>query len=346
MYDKPQLFRLTLSNPGTGPAENVMIELVPPGGDEESATTHAFGDLAAGDSKSIDIELTPREAGKLSMKAAATAEGGLKSDVTKEIFCRKAELEVDWKGPASKYAGTPATYFFRVRNPGTAPAEAVAVTVALPEGVEFTGGSEGQQFNADRREVTWRVGTLNPGDDNYMEMKCVVNAAGVNQFKITAASASGDVSNSSIAETAVEAIADLKLAVSDPSGPVAVGSQALYEIRVENRGADVARNVNVVALFSEGIEPDPSDSYTVADGRVTFRTIDQLPAGGDVKLRVRARALQPGTHVFRAEVLCSALEIKLAAEETTRFYSDDVASESDDNGDRSARRDGFQPAVR
>ena len=46
-------------------------------------------------------------------------------------------------------------------------------------------------------------------------------------------------------------------------------------------------------------------------------------------LRIRAHAAQAGTHVFRAEVLCSDLEIKLAAEETTRFYADDVPPEGE-----------------
>jgi hypothetical protein len=222
----------------------------------------------------------------------------------------------------------------------------VTVKVELPEGVEFTSASEGQRFDADQGTVTWRVGNLNPGDDKYMELKCVVNAAGANQFKITASNAAGDITNNSVAETTVEALAVLKLTVSDPSGPVAVGSQALYEIHVENRGADTARDVNIVALFSAGIEPDPSDTYTVSDGRVSFSTIKELPAGGDVKLRVRARAQQPGTHVFRAEVLCSALEIKLAAEETTRFYADEVAQEGEEGTEQTASRDGFESAVR
>jgi hypothetical protein len=346
MYDKAHLFRLTLSNPGTGPAENVKITLIPPGGTPESATSHEFGNLAAGESKSVDIELTPREAGKLVVKAGATAEGGLTSDVAKELFCRKPELALDWRGPATKFAGTPATYFFRVRNPGTAPAEHVTVEVALPERAEFTSASEGQQFDAKRRTITWRVGTLNPGDDKYMELKCVVNAPGANQLKVTASNAAGDISSTTVAETKVEALADLKLSVTDPSGPVAVGSQATYEICVENRGADVAREVSVVALFSEGIEPDPSDGYTVADGRVTFPAIAELPVGGDVKLRVRARALQPGTHVFRAEVLCSALEIKLAAEETTRFYTDEVTPEAEKAPEQTANRYGTESTVR
>jgi uncharacterized repeat protein (TIGR01451 family) len=348
LFDQPQVFRLTLSNPGTGPADNVRIDLVPPGGNADSATSHQVGSLAPGDSRTIEIELTAREAGKLMMKAVASAEGGLVSDSSKEIFCRKPELEVDWRGPATKYANTPATYFFRVRNPGTAPAEDVSVRVTLPDGVEFTSASEGSEFDSDRAQVTWRVGTLNPGDDNYMELKCVMNAPGANQLTFTAATAEGSLSDSGVAETRVEALADLKLSVTDPSGPVAVGTQAMYEIRVVNRGADSARNVNVVALFSDGIEPDQADGamYTVTDGRVSFQPIEEIPAGGGVTLRIRARALQAGTHVFRAEVLCSELEIKLAAEETTRFYSDEVVPDSEEPSEQSAGRYGFEPATR
>ena len=50
-FDKPQVFKLTISNPGTGTAENVKIELLPPGSKDgpakEPVTTHPLGDLAA-----------------------------------------------------------------------------------------------------------------------------------------------------------------------------------------------------------------------------------------------------------------------------------------------------------
>lgn len=334
LFEKPQVFRLTLSNPGTGPAENVKIQLVPPGGGQE--ISHSVGNLAPGESKTVEIELTAREAGKLAMKAIASAEGGLSTDVTRDIFCRKPELEVEWRGPATKYAGTAATYFFRVRNPGTAPAEDVTVTVALPQGTEFAAASEGQTFDAQRREVCWRVGTLGPGDDHYMELKCVLKTPGMSQFRIIAATADGNLNDTGSAETNVVALADLKLEVSDPSGPVAVGTPALYEIRVTNRGASAAKEVNIAAMFSDGVEPDQAEGamYTVADGRITFRTIEELPAGRDIVLRIRAHAVRPGTHIFRAEVQCRDAEIKLAAEETTRFYADDVTPQASDSASR------------
>jgi len=39
-------------------------------------------------------------------------------------------------------------------------------------------------------------------------------------------------------------------------------------------------------------------------------------------LKVRARAEQPGNHVFRAEVHCKPLGTRLVSEETTHFYTD------------------------
>jgi uncharacterized repeat protein (TIGR01451 family) len=351
-FDRPQVFKLTISNPGTGTAENVKIELLPPGGKDsapkEASTSHPLGDLPAGGSQTVEVELTAREAGKLFVKAMATAEGGLNSNASKEVFCRKPELEVDWRGPATKYAGTLATYFVRVRNPGTAPAEDVTVKAVLPEGAEFTSASEGQIYDTKTREVAWHVGTLRPGDDNYMELKCVLKTAGANQLKITAATASGNLTDTKTAATNVVALADLKLDVSDPSGPVAVGSPAIYEIHIKNRGASAAKDVNIVGLFSEGIEPEQAEGamYTVADGRVSFKTID-VPAGRDIVLRIRTHAVQPGTHIFRAEVLCRDLEIKLAAEETTRFYTDDVTPDSGKPEKQAAgRSDAFKSTVR
>ncbi len=349
LFDKPQVFKLTISNPGTGPAENVKIDLLPPNGGKEAASSHPLGNLAAGASQTLEVELTPREAGKMLVKAAAAADGGLTSEASKEVFCRKPELEVDWRGPAKQYAGTTATYYVRVRNPGTAPADDVTVRATLPNGAEFTSGNEGQSYDAERREVAWRVGTLGPGDDKYMELKCVLKTPGANTMKLSAADAASELTVGKSAETNVIAIADLKLDIADPRGPVAIKTPAVYEIHVRNRGANAAKDVNVLALFSDGIEPEQAEGamYSISDGRVSFRTIEDLPAGREVVLRIRAHATQPGTHVFRAEVLCRDLEIKLAAEETTRFYAEDVTPNgASSQGDAASASNAFGKTVK
>ncbi len=331
-FNSPQIYRLTLSNSGTGVAEEVSVDLLPPVGGEKTVSTHEVGDLLPGASKTVEVELMPREAGKLSVKATASALGGITAEADKDIFCRKPELEVDWRGPVKKYAGTVATYYFRVRNPGTASADNVDLGVRLPGGAEFVSGSEGHLVDRTKQTLTWHVGSLLPGDDRYMELKCILNDSGTNHFSVTAATGEGDLSDTKSAEVSVTAIADLKLDVIDPKGPIPVGEETIYEIHVKNRGENTAEEVDVVGLFSEGVEAQTAEGaeYSVADGRVTFATIEKLEAGQKIVLKIHSRATQAGVHLFRAEVVCRDLEIKLAVEETTRFFADEVPGNSTD----------------
>ncbi len=325
LFGKAQRYQLTLSNPGTGVAEDVKIQLVPPGGNVRSATTHQIGSLQPGETRTIDLELTAREAGDLQVQALANAAGNLHAETTKHLFCRKPELELDWRGPKTKYAGTEATYYFRLRNAGTAPAELLQLKLQLPAGVKYVEPREGQSFDAQKQLVTWQWSRLNPQEEKILQVRCRFEQAGSCVMQLTAQTDTGELRDEKTIKTTVIALADLKLEVSDPQGPVAVGDSAIYEIRVANRGTNQAQGVNIVGLFSEGIDPVSVEGaqYSIRDGRVSFRTIKSLPAGRDIILRIHAKATQPGTHLFRAEVICQELDIKLSSEETTRFFQDE-----------------------
>ncbi len=323
LYNKAQRYRLSLRNPGTGDAENVIVKLIPPGGDEQSASSHTIGKLAAGASKEIELELTAREAGELVMKATATALGGLQTEAVKNVHCLKPELEVDWRGSEEKYAGTEASYYFRIRNPGTADTEPVNVQVKLPSGAKLASASEGYRLDPLTGVLSWQLPAIKAGDAQFLQIRCEVARAGTNRFELIAQTERGGLRASKEIETNVIALADLKLAVSDPKGPVAVGETAIYEIRIRNRGTTEAPNVGVVGLFSEGIDPIAVEGaqFTMRDGRVSVHP-NSLSAGEEMVLRIQAVASREGTHIFRAEVTCQDLDIKLAAEETTKFYED------------------------
>lgn len=324
-FGKPQRYRLNLSNPGTGPAENVVVRLTPPGGGPRDAQQHSLGALREGESRSIDFEFTAQQAGQLTLSAEAEAMGDLTSRVSKDLFCRKAELEVDWRGPSQKYAGSKATYYFRVRNPGTATAEGVTLRLELPRGFDAKQISGNGKLDPTGRVVLWRLGNLQPGDDYYTELGGLANQPGANELRVAATDGSRTASHDVVATTEVITVADLKLEIGDPKGPVPVGRDTVYEVRVRNRGTSTAEAVDVVGLFSEGIDPYRVEGAqaSIADGRVTIRKVDRLTVGSELVIRIYAKATRPGTHIFRAEVLCQDLDIKLAAEETTRFYQED-----------------------
>ena len=323
-FGRPQTYRLTLGNPGTGVASNISVAVAPPGA-ESSDNSYQIEHLAPGQNKTVEFVMTARQAGRLEVRAVAEADGGLRAEAEQPVFCRKAELEVDWRGPARKYAGTSATYYFRVRNTGTAAAEKTTLSIVLPPGFEMQNATKGAQHDGPGRRVVWPIGTVESGGERYLELAGIVNEPGENGLAIVAQTASGEATDRATATTNVVAVADLKLEVADPKGPLPVGRQIEYEIAIINRGRSAAENVQVVALFSEGIEPQSVEGATasIANGRVAFPAIPMMEPGARTSFRITAKSLAAGTHLFRAEVLCSDLDIKLAAEESTQFYVDE-----------------------
>jgi hypothetical protein len=332
-YGRKQTYRLTVSNPGTGPATNINLAVIPPGASTPGGN-YRIATLAPGETRSVDFDMIARQAGDIAVRAVAEADGSLSTTAEQAIFCRKAQLELDWRGPEQKYSGTAATYYFRVHNSGTAAAERTTLAIALPPGFELKSASDGAQHDAPGRRVAWSVGAVEPGGERFFELAGIVNEPGENNFELVASTESGEANDRKLAVTNVIAVADLKLLVADPKGPVPVGREAVYEITIANRGRSAAANVQVVGLFSEGIEPVSVEGATasIANGRVGFAELPTIQPGAETKFRIKAKGLVAGTHLFRAEVLCSELDIKLAAEESTQFYVDQNPTMDDAQG--------------
>lgn len=323
LFGQTKVYKLTISNPGNGDAENVAVELLPIGRSGEALGTHRMGTLAAGENKTVDIELTARQAGAITIKAHAFADGGLRAEAAEQVLVRRASLQVQVEAPRVKYAGTTGTYRVKVENAGDATAEGVRVSALLPPEAKFTGASSGGRHEAREGRIEWIVGSLEPGGQRVFELEAELHAAGDNRMQFTAA-AEGDLAAAATSNTRVEAIADLKLEVRDPQGPIAVGEEAVYEVRIRNRGTKAAEGVDLAVFFSEGLEPVTADGgpHDIGPGQVIFRPIATLGANDTAVFHVRARADAAGNHVFRAEVICTSLDTKLATEEATHFYGE------------------------
>ncbi|MEX0679093.1 MAG: CARDB domain-containing protein [Pirellulales bacterium] len=323
LYGQTKIYKLTISNPGNGDCENVSIGLAPVGRSGEASASHRLGTLAAGESKTIDIELTARQAGAVTIKAHAFADGGLRAEAAEQVLVRRASLQVEVEAPRVKYAGTDGAYRVKVENVGDATAENVHVSAILPPEAKFIGASSGGRLKSDQAQVDWAVGSLQPGGQRVYELQCALCAPGDNRLQFTAA-ADGDLSAAATSNTRVEAIADLKLEVADPKGPIAVGDETIYEVRIRNRGTKAAEGVDLAIFFSEGLEATSADGgpHDIGSGQVVFKPIASLAAGGTAVFHIHSRAETSGNHVFRAEVTCESLQTKLASEEATHFYGE------------------------
>lgn len=322
-YGEQKLYRLTLSNPGTGDAENTTIHLLPLTPGESATASQNIGALKAGEERVIEVELTARQAGQLHITAKATADGDLYSEATQPVLVRRAELEVSVTGPRMHYAGLPANFEVRVKNSGDAPARDVRVAASLPPQSELL-SVEGGQAATGNEQVSWQIAELAPGAEQTLPLVCVLKSAGDHRLAV-ASEAAGDLKSAADIATQVLARADLTLQVADTPGPVPVGKDVVYEVHIRNRGTKASGEVEIAAYFSDGIEPIGVEGgdYDLAPGMVTLRPIPSVAAGAERIVKIKARADAAGNHRLRVELQCKALGTRLTQEDTTFFYTAD-----------------------
>ena len=257
----------------------------------------------------------------MTIKVDARSDGGFEAHLAEQVLVRRAELKVDVEAPKMQFVGTEVGYKIHVRNTGNAAAKNVKLAATLPPGVKYVAASKGGRRSQAGSEVAWTLAALPPAGEENLTVTCILEQSGPQRLQV-ASTAEGELAASGEALTQVEAVADLRLEVIDPAGPVTVDTEAAYEIHVRNRGTKSAEEIDVVVYFSQGVEPTTAEGgpYKMAPGQVVFDRISSISAGKMVALKVRAKAQHPGNHVFRAEVYCKPLDSRLVSEQTTHFY--------------------------
>jgi len=325
MYGVTQTYTVVVSNPGTGDAENVSLALAPLSLGQPQAEPQRVGVIAAGEKREFQIEVQAGQAGPLQIRSAATADGGLKAEIAEEIIVRRAKVQVAAQGTRFVYAPAGAAYEVSVSNTGDAPARNLTVAVGLPGGAKYLGGTEGAQSVEGGLRLA--IGDLAPGDSRSFKVNCELTVEGRNQLQVQAR-ADGGLVESAVAVTQVETIADLKLSVNDPKGPIPVGEKVAYEVMIRNRGAKAAQNVTVTTQFADGIEPLTTEGAqsSIAGGLVSFQPIARIEPNEEVKLLIYARGVKSGNHIFRTELSSQEPEGRQVAEDTSRYFGDLPAS--------------------
>lgn len=334
VFGEEKAFSLTVSNPGTGVAENVTVSL-------SSGATAAqridVGMIQPGEQKEIPLNIVAGEAGEMELKAIAQGDGGLTAEALGKVIVRRAELALTVEAPKLKYAGTDAVYVVTLANSGNAAADEAIVSVTLPSEAKYLGGIEGATVSGST--VKWQLASLPAGTQKAFQIQCQLNAAGVNRLTVQAGSKSSNAANG-VAETQVEAVADLKLVVNDPAGASPVGDDIVYEVKVMNRGTQAARQVRILMQFSEGIEPVEfsGGQGKLVPGQVVCEPLPALEAGEQVVLKVKARASQAGTHQYRVEVTSGEADARAVSEGTSKFYLDSLPPSAASSATRAAGR--------
>ncbi len=315
----PVAYKITASNPGTGPATGVMLNAKFDAALEHETKLNPVeskvGTLGPGESRAVALALTPRQAGELANVMTVRADGGLTDTARRTVAVKRAEVSLRNTGPAWRYVGRPADWSVELENRGEVPLANVVVRDALPPEVAFERASDGGTPQGNR--VTWAVGALAPGEKRRLTVTTVCKALALSATVVATVTADPAIDARAATTLEIRGLPAVRMKVADRDDPVDVGKQTEYRIEVANRGALPEEEVRVSAVMRVLDATGPA-AGKVEGQRVTFGPVGPLAPGQTVVYTIGVQAVKAAPAVyFRAELTTSTLTKPLVEEEST-----------------------------
>ena len=323
----PLVQTVTITNPGTGIAQNVKIQIVAPAGLEATRgdrTQIAIGTLNPGESRTVRLSFTAIAGGEQTLEVSATADSGLNQTAEATVKVIAPSLAIAIEGPGLRYAGRDARYTLNVANEGQAATNNVRVTHCVPKGFKFLKADKGGALDATTGSVSWSVGHLEPAQT--VQLKLQLEATEIGQFEHHVyASAEHGVTAKTDMTTTVEGSASLVLEIQDLEDPVEVGQETAYEIRITNIGTKSAQNVGLTFEMPGSVEllnVQAAPQHLAKNGLILFNDLPELAPGKTALFRIHVRGAAEGNHRVRARLTSESIEQELITEELTKFSAE------------------------
>ncbi|MFK7822444.1 MAG: hypothetical protein AB8G99_27360 [Planctomycetaceae bacterium] len=317
---------ITVTNPGSGTAQNVTISAKIPKGLEHRRGDHLtmqVGALGPGESRNVRLALTASDAGRHPIRVEAIADQNLNDSANALVAVVAPMLGLQIVGPKVRHAGRRGQYTLVVSNPGNVAASNIRTKYAVPTGFEFVEADRGGRASGDGN-VEWFVGQLAPGQTSKLNVVLRAKSLGNFTHKAGVVSEQGATKSAEM-PTTVTGVASLAVTIQDRDDPVEVGQETLYEVRVANEGSMDARNVILTCDIPNGLKVTsvrgPVNYYN-RNGQVVFEAVKALPAGKSNVYQILVTASSGGSKKLRARVVSDTVREPLTSEELTKVYSD------------------------
>ncbi len=312
---------VTVTNPGTGLASNVVIQAAIPEGLEHrsgSILTIDIGTLNAGESRQAKLSLTAVKGGVQDVAVRAIASGDLTDETTATVTVAEPKLKIAINGPEEQLAGRTCDYTMTVSNAGGVPSENVRAKYRIPQGSEFVSANRGGKYSKTDHSIEWFVGTLQPDGSSDFSLTLRATAPGELLHQAGVISEHGQVTMCDY-NTIVEGMAALDLKIVSSSKDLAKGDDVTWEVHIRNTGSRAASNVGMSCELPSGIQlvdaEGPSE-HIAENGVMVFRSLPAIAPDEEIVYSIRATCLREGNHRLRLRVASESISEPLIGEES------------------------------
>jgi uncharacterized protein DUF11/transglutaminase superfamily protein len=181
----PVPIRITVTNPGNFPVKDVVLQSVlpdglshPAGGDLENG----MGTLEPGQTKTVNLTVTPKQVGDLSAKVKVHARGMKSVEDVARVKATPALLSLAVTAPPAVEANRPALFEMVVGNDGPEARKAAELVITLPKDVIFVRATDRGVYDPVARTVKWELGEVRPGERRSVVWNGIVKEPGKLMF--------------------------------------------------------------------------------------------------------------------------------------------------------------------
>jgi len=321
----PITYTITVSNPGTGAARNVVVrDALPDGVVTESGQSNVeftIAELGAGQTKTYNVNAKATRTGSFDNNASASADGGLTAQSNNvNTVVRQPKLAITMSCPGKRFGGQTIEYCVAVSNDGDAACEGTFVEASIPAGTSFVSATNGGTASAGK--VQWSLGSVAAGGSNDM---CFTVKADQLGAKTSRAMVNCTCSDPAEAEctTDVQGIPAVLLEVVDVEDPVPVGDTVTYVITVTNQGSALDTNISIQVTLEneqEYVSSSGATSGTASGKVITFAPLASLAPKAKAEWRMVVKAVGAGDIRYSVEMNTDNLGRNVSETEATNFY--------------------------
>ncbi len=311
-----------VSNPGTGMANNVVIQAAVPEGLEHrsgSLPSIEIGTLNPGESRQAKLNLSTIKGGDFELAVRVTADGGLTDETKASVSVAEPKLNIAISGPEQQLAGRDAEFMLTIENTGNVQSSNVRAKYRIPEGCEFVTADRGGKYSEADHSIEWFVGTLQSEESSEFRLTLRAKETGDMFHQAGVKSEMGQARMCDFSSVA-EGTAALDMKVAASSRQVKKGDEMTWEVTIRNTGSRAAENVGISCELPAGIQvvdaEGPSE-HIAENGIMIFRSLPSIEAGDEVVYTITTKATREGNQRLRIRAASESITDPLIGEEST-----------------------------
>ena len=317
---------IIVSNPGTATVTNIVLEERVPEGlyhrDGRVIQHKGITVLRPKESKKLTLPLVCVGAGNLVNHIVVTADGNLMVEDRTTIRASAPVLDLEIVGARTRFLERRSDYRLIVANRGNASAHNVALELTLPSAVQFVSTNQSGVYDQATHTVHWALEELPSQEAGEIELIVLPAHKGEHSLRFTGAG-ENNLKAEAVLPISIDGIPAMTFEIVGDSNLVEIGKDAVYEIRVANRGTSAAANVKVRVALAEGmsfVKAEGGRYQAGNNGIVQFETVPLLAAKSEHVYRLSARCLAEGDHRVNVQVISDDLRLPITKEESTRVF--------------------------